>query len=101
MECLQPDKTPLFLRDEDGDYIVCEGPRTGARYRSDAFRFLGRFEDGLITVVVSKSWLMKVERGYGRVDSISVRPGDILLLPENYGTVTLSGDMTVSVEERL
>jgi len=51
--------------------------------------------------VVNKSWLMKVERGYGRVDSISVRPGDILLLPENYGNVTLSGDMTVSVEEKL
>ena len=97
--CLQPEKLPLFLREEEDAYIVAEGPRAGERIRKDGRRPAGKFEDGLITIVAERSYLMKVERGYGRIDSISVRPGDILLLPKNYGNVTLSGDMVVSVEE--
>lgn len=97
--CLQPEKLPLFLREEEDAYIVAEGPRAGERIRKDGRRPAGKFEDGLITIVAERSYLMKVERGYGRIDSISVRPGDVLLLPKNYGNVTLSGDMVVSVEE--
>ncbi len=97
--CLQPEKFPLFLREEEDAYIVAEGPRAGERIRKDGRRPTGKFEDGLITIVAERSYLMKVERGYGRINSISVRPGDILLLPKNYGNVTLSGDMVVSVEE--
>lgn len=97
--CLEPEKNILFLTETGDAYIVSEGPRSGERLSKEGRRSLGKFEDGLITVVVKNSWLMKVERGYGRVDNISVHPGDILLLPKNYGNVTLSGDMVVSVEE--
>lgn len=99
--CLMVEKIPLFLREAEDAYIVSEGPRAGERISKEGWRSAGRFEDGLITVVVKNSWLMKVERGYGRVDNISIRPGDILLLPENYGNVTLSGETVISVEEKI
>lgn len=97
-ECLQPEKTVRFLKDA-GDCYMDE--KTGQRIPKEGWKSGGKFEDGLITVIVKKPWLMKVERGYGRIDSISVRPGDILLLPVGYGSLTLSGQMTVSVEEEV
>lgn len=96
--CLEPEKTVQFLQDA-GDSYVAE--KTGESIFKDGWKPAGRFEDGLITVIVKKRWLMKVERGYGRIDNVSVRPGDILLLPKDYGKVTLSGDMTVAVEEEV
>ena len=97
-ECLQPEKTVRFLKDA-GDCYVDE--KTGQRIPKEGWKSGGKFEDGLITVIVKKPWLMKVERGYGRIDSISVRPGDILLLPAGFGSLTLSGQMTVSAEEEV
>lgn len=97
--CLEEEKEVLFLKEETDAYVVSEGPRAGQRIRKTGRRSLGKFEDGLITVPVKNRWLMKVERGYGRVNNISLKPGDILLLPHNYGSLTLSGEMTVSVEE--
>ena len=97
-ESLQPEKTVRFLKDA-GDCYMDE--KTGQRIPKEGWKSGGKFEDGLITVIVKKPWLMKVERGYGRIDSISVRPGDILLLPAGFGSLTLSGQMTVSVEEEV
>ena len=97
--CLRPETEVLFLREEADAYVVAEGPRAGQRLSKEGRRSVGTFENGEITVAVKGCWLLKVEQGYGRVDNISVRPGDILLLPNNYGSVTLSGPMTVTVEE--
>lgn len=97
--CLEADKEILVLREEEDAWIVSEGPRAGTALPKKNCRFLTRFEDGLITVVVKNPWLLRVERGYGRLNNLSVRPGDVLLLPENYGSLTLSGNMTVAIEE--
>jgi len=95
---LQPEETPRFLLDAGDGYIA---EKTGETVSKDGWKNVGTFEDGEITVIVKGIWLLKVERGYGRVNNISVRPGDILLLPENYGNVTLSGNMTAAVWERV
>lgn len=48
-----------------------------------------------VTLNVSEPIRIAVTRGYGCINATAVRPGDCVRVPEQFGDVTLEGDMTV------
>lgn len=46
--------------------------------------------------VVDEPLLLHVDGGYGTLNSICLKPGDVLRLPAHYGSIDLRGDMTLT-----
>ncbi len=100
-KCLEPQKQISFLKENGDCYTVTEGIHMGDTIKWEEGRKVGTFEQEKVTLRSEGKLLIKVLRGWGTIDSMCVREGDILQISECSDGVILSGDMKVTVEELL